>query len=428
MKKIVIYTQDGVRPDLKLVAKEGVEEFLSVFPEYKNSFKIEFRDDTNIQGKEISQAEFDALPDSPEKQSFIKSPRGTWLVPYKSMEWYIASSRAEDGSSNIDAKKLITLHTTCVVNNAETDVPICLVNNNLTPSCYGYTSGVTKTQNGTTSAADAIVVSMNACSSNKEFLKTVLIHELGHVFRATDNNRANTEENFGPHCTNDLCVMRQGDLQQQNNDRLQRKALHKPPFCNDCIESMREYLSHIPGITKEIIIDEFEESLEPLPHNNREWKKQFRDFYRNVATRDGDEYKEDLTKVNYVAHIKRSDGSRLEIEANNDYHVALGVVDKDGNDDIPSLKDMRDFVELAKSKNSNVSFNKDNEPEFNARLMIACLEFKPQPMTMSHKPEVNKEFLDQLEPQTRQHLQHLLNPQQQTRTLVIGNANSGASM
>ena len=42
-------------------------------------------------------------------------------------------------------------------------------------------------------------------------IKTVVQHELGHVFgMAADLNRSNTEYKLGPHCTNPGCVMRQG--------------------------------------------------------------------------------------------------------------------------------------------------------------------------------------------------------------------------
>lgn len=42
-------------------------------------------------------------------------------------------------------------------------------------------------------------------------IKTVLWHELGHVFGcAGDLRRSNTEEKIGEHCTNFGCVMRQG--------------------------------------------------------------------------------------------------------------------------------------------------------------------------------------------------------------------------
>ena len=42
-------------------------------------------------------------------------------------------------------------------------------------------------------------------------IRMVVQHELGHVFgMAADENRSNTEDNLGIHCTNPGCVMRQG--------------------------------------------------------------------------------------------------------------------------------------------------------------------------------------------------------------------------
>ena len=45
MKKIVIYTQNNVNPIQKLWAKEAAQDFIGMFPEYQNSFKIEFVED-----------------------------------------------------------------------------------------------------------------------------------------------------------------------------------------------------------------------------------------------------------------------------------------------------------------------------------------------------------------------------------------------
>ena len=170
-----------------------------------------------------------------------------------------------------------------------------------------------------------------------------------------------------------------------------------------------------PELTREVHVEHFRGSLPVLPHNNDNWKNDYRTFYQGVAQRDGDTYVESPDSANYLARIKRTDGSTLEIEANNEYNVALGATNTSDGTDIPSLKDMRDLVKLAQSKNSGMDFAADNDPEFNARLLIACLEAHPQPLKMRNQPEVTPEFLAQLKPETKRQLLFAMNPPQPQR-------------
>ena len=447
MKKIVLHIPAKMNRALKTAGKEAIEEFVSMFPEYKDSFRIEIRDDANIRGKEISQAEYDAMPDNETKRQCLASPRGTWLLPHKSMEWYILSSQVS-GSDKIDVKKMTTQQSAYVVNDENIEIPICLVNNNLSPSCYGYTGGVIKTKNGVETEAVSVVVSAKACQNNEDLIKTIIIHELGHVFNATHAGRANVVESNGPHCKNHLCIMGASDYPELNRERLRRKQNGNPPFCDECIASMRECMSRMPELTRRVQaqqmpqqpiqtpqpqqtpsvvskpysmpvaqrknpsamppLEQWHECLKPEPHNNREWKKDIREFYQNVAARDGDTYKENIKSQNYVARIKRADGSTLEIEANNEYNIALGRTKTPDGDNTPTIQDMRDLVKLAQQKRSGMNFSPDNTPEFNARLLIACLEAHPK-IAMKNQPHITSEFLTKLKPETKHHLQTIVN-------------------
>ncbi len=415
MKKFVIHTPNGINPSQKLQTKQAVEEFISMFPEYRNSFKVEFRDDANVTGKEIDQAQYDALPDNEQKRKFIKSSRGTWLVPHQSMEWYILSSQNSNGEINV--QNVAKLHGERISEADSNEIPICIVNGNVSPFCYGYTGGtITTFPDGRQVENSAVILSAKNCGNDPEFFKTIVIHELGHVFNATHSGRAHTVQQNGPHCTNALCIMGASNYQQLRDERLRRKNNVQPPFCDECIESMREYMSHMPELVREVHVERFRGCLPVLPHNNDNWKNDYRTFYQNVAQRDGDTYVESPDSVNYLARIKRADGSTLEIEANNEYNVALGATNTSDGTDVPSLKDMRDLVKLAQSKNSGMDFAADNDPEFNARLLIACLEARPAPLKMRNQPEVTPEFLAQLKPETKRLLQATLNPQQPQRS------------
>ena len=413
MKKIVIYAQNGVSPLHKKWANEAAQEFVAMFPEYKNSFRIEQKDDAHACNKEISQDEYDRLPDSEHKRKFIKTASGTWLVPYESMTWFVAQASRGLPRGVVDANKMTEAQVKYLEQNNSNDVFISIVKGkfkvaNADEILYGLTT-------------DNKTITLSAASCAEEYLfKTIFIHELGHVFKATHEGRTHITQdpNKGTHCTNASCIMGDDDYDGLAIEYQNRKMRRQPPFCDECIAAIRDCMSHMPELVKEVQpeqrtpqpADEFVETLPVLPHNNPSWKKDLRLFYKQVAEDRHYEYKENRQSQNYLAKLKRPDGSYLDIEANNEYHVALGATDSYGNDDIPSLNDMRDLVKYAQSKNSNMNFGQNNEPEFNARLMIACLEAH---CAMTNQPPITPEFLAQLDTQTKQQLQNALHPQPQ---------------
>ena len=411
MKKIVIYVQDGVSPLHKKWANEAAQEFVAMFPEYKNSFKIEQKDDAHASNKDISQAQYDLLPDGEHKRKFIKTTSGTWLVPYESMAWYVAQASLGLQKGVVDAYKMAKAQADFLDNNNSNDVFISIVKGNF------KVPNDTEVLYGLTHDNKTITLSAAACGEENLF-KTIFIHELGHVFKATHDSRAHITQDpsKGTHCTTPACIMGDDNYEGLAIEYQNRKMRKQPPFCDECIAAIRECMSHMPELVKEVQSeqrapqpeDEFIETLPVLPHNNPSWKKDLRLFYKQVAEDHHYEYKENRLSENYMAKLKKSDGSILNIEANNEYHVALGATDGNGNSDIPSLQDMRDLVKYAQSKNSNMNFGKNNEPEFNARLMIACMEAHCE---MKNQPQITPEFLAHLTPQTRQMLQNTLHPQ-----------------
>ncbi len=412
MKKIVIASQNGINPKYKKWAREATAEILSLFPEYKNSFTIEFRDDTNSPHKEISQTEYDNLPDDNHKLQFVKTARGTWLVPYESMEWFVEQAtkpNRRNGSDAVDVSILAGLQKARIEQKAKDEIVVSLLNGRFSPACFGYTLGDAIN-------AASVAISLDNCQ-DEEFFKTILMHEFGHVFNATHQQRSNVHYDpaLGPHCTNDDCIMGERDYHRLSQERLDRKNQNRPPFCNECIEEMRRYMERMPELSRELNVENRNTpSLPELPHNDDSWKNDFRVFYQNIANRDGFVYEEDEQTHNYLANIKRTDGSALNIEANNEYNIALGATDADGKSDYPKISDFEDVIALARKKKAGINFGKDNDNEYNARLLIACLEATPK-ISISNKPIVNEEFLASLQPATKARLLTAMQRQQQNQ-------------
>ena len=68
------------------------------------------------------------------------------------------------------------------------------------------------------------------------------------------------------------------------------------------------------------------------------------------------------------------------------------------------MERFKNLAEYAHNQGKKISFGNIKTPEFKARLMIACMEHKP-PVEMKNAPEINDDFLNSLEPKTRQKLQ-----------------------
>ncbi len=403
MKKIIIETPAGTHPKYKLWAKEAAEEMLALFPEYKSSFKAEFSDCRPQNKSEIDVNEYVSLPNDDYKQKFIKLPNGKYLVPYASEQWYLLAASAENrktGINGVDMAKYGQLKAENMVRTDSQDLVVTLLNEKLEPSFYGY--GIEKLN---------AVLSTQTCN-DKELFITIFMHEFGHILNATHDKRGNThyDADLGTHCTNDKCIMGESGYIGLTQERLERKKKNQPPFCDECIASMRATLENMPGLVKAVAVSH-DNALPVLPHNNDNWKDGWRKHYQAVAARDKAVYHEDAKNPNFVADITRADGSKLNLEANNEYNLSMGVVRDDGTDDIPSVKDFADVVAKAAKDNSQIEFASIEDDEFRARLLIACLEAQPR-MKTKGAPSITPAFLKNIDAQTKQRLEKAIQANQ----------------
>lgn len=146
------------------------------------------------------------------------------------------------------------------------------------------------------------------------------------------------------------------------------------------------------------------EKLEEINNsNNRSFKKAYREIFEPAARKEGSQYVENIRAKNYEAQIKKADGSVDYVEANSATNVSLSSKDKDGKVKVPGMERFENIVAYAKKKNARVAFGDIKTPEFKARLMIACLEAEPV-AKMNGQPNLDKEFLGQIEPETKSRL------------------------
>lgn len=424
MKKIVIETPSGTSPQHKLWVQEAAREMLEIFPEYKSSFKIEFDDCRPQQKTEIAQADFARLPDDDYKKKFIQLPNGSYLVPYASERWYLEQASAgnrQKGLTGVNMEEYARLKAENMIRNQSQDLVVTLLNEKIEPSFYGY--GIEKMN---------AVLSTLACD-DKDLFITIFMHEFGHILNATHQQRPHTKDNpdLGIHCTNDKCIMGENGFVGLTQERLSRKQKGQPPFCDECIASMRETLENMSGLVKAVTVSH-SNALPVLPHNNDNWKNGWRSHYKAIAARDKTVYHEDVKNPNFVADITRADGSKLNVEANNEYNLSLGIVTADGRDDIPTINDFADVVAKAAADDCQIEFADIADEEFKARLLVACLEASPR-MKTKGAPNITAAFLKKIDAQTKLRLQKAMQrqsqnapqPQQYNPNQPQPNSNSG---
>lgn len=396
-KVFVLEFEKGLDEKYKKWTREAVEDFLNLFPKYKDKFKV--KDDEPFTKNRIEELIRKAKlnnPDLDEQQiweKFEPQSDGTYWLKNVSIDWLLREA-SENG--RVDLEKWYNLK-----NNNRKYIPFSeplriSVCQRPTTFAYGIGGGF------------GPCLSAGTIGNDEGFFKDIVMHELGHTFNATHEERRNTVENLGSHCTDPDCLMYEYAYKPESYRR--RKNSNKPIFCKDCMESMHEYLRDTfahQNTQQQINIDTETkpEEIIKVPVDPKK-KVPFREFYQKVAQMEGSQYKEDLQANGFRASLLRNNGESLDVESNCEDFISLKGRDKDGNYKVPSLKDCADTVKLAQERNCIIDISPKSSAEFQARMLIACLEAK---METDRRPEITPEFLKQLEPATKARLLALLN-------------------
>ena len=265
-KHIFIVSQHGVESEYLKCVKEATEEFMSMFPQYKDDYPVrvlgEWRDrDYIVDSMGYSRLSAD------EKRKCIPTTTDEYMRPYKSTDWAMAEAKRSaylaGRPHQIDAMKLLDLMDEDPTVSAIPQININIVNDdavvvdeNGRPNNFVY--GVGRGDSG-------LVISLKRFKEKygdnpaylKEVIKTITIHELGHVFSATRDGRHNVanRDGYGAHCDCPDCIMRtdtKASAKKLTDDRLRRKREGKPPLCPECISSAEVSFACMRGNKQEI--------------------------------------------------------------------------------------------------------------------------------------------------------------------------------
>ncbi len=254
MKTFYFNFEDGLEQKYIDWTKEAVQDFINLFPEYKDNFATDegniSYDDLGILQKlaahnkqvyEERKKTGQSTEDFDEKsfwQMFEKLPDGSYKASLKKQ----IALATHNGM--VDIQKLSQLQADSAGNMHSSASPILV---NITKQkAHGNIRGI--------SSELSINISAGTCANLgytgedlKTYFKDIIIHELGHTFNATHEERQNTVENLGSHCTDKNCLMYEYAYTDESFNR--RKKL-KEPFCADCMTSMRDYMQNRLHFTK----------------------------------------------------------------------------------------------------------------------------------------------------------------------------------
>ena len=350
--------------------KETIAEFLKNFPEYKDKFEIlvydgnESRDDyIDLGNKKIKfNPSMRLLEDCLNK----RLPDGKHFFEYNNNTLF---------SNTEEANYLMWLFSEATKGNYYHSIGLT----NLAPNnnVLGYSSSIdhmigqidSENSNNALKASYTIMRTHNENGPiTEECFKDVLMHEIGHAFRAGHNNSTSA------HCNTPNCLMEQGE------DNIINKG-KRASFCSTCIKNMKKHMSFIftnntqaNGSKLKLNIFDSPQQLPPNDELSEEIRNIWRGFAKKLAQQMSWEYEEDKNKTIFRAKLKANDGSSTFICASSQNDVSLSAKNSDGTPKVPDLAVFKELVAKAQQSNQPISFGNIKSPEFKARLLIACME------------------------------------------------------
>lgn len=254
-KKLVLEFETGLPPKYKKWAKEAAENFVSLFPEYKDSLTVDIDGTpTHISRNELENIISRSTQASPQaiRNLFEEQPDGTFLRK-DSLDWHIKNSKVSDA---VDLGKILDAKTqkhavpekqSVYYTGGPLLISVCN-QKGCGKSGGHYVFGARGMSNSIGGPCIAVKTCEDVCRGYSEreleaYFKDIIIHELGHSFNATHEERKNCVENLGAHCTDPACLMYEYAYTSTSFNRRQTEN-NDNPFCRDCMEAMHDYMQN----------------------------------------------------------------------------------------------------------------------------------------------------------------------------------------
>lgn len=265
-KNIFVITQNAVEPCFGQWAKEAAVEFMEMFPEYKGDYPVTNISNWGSDRKYSSHLEYARTPENM-RSEYIQLPDGRFLTPFESVDWAMAMARFSARKEGypvgyINADKLLDLMNRDPTVREVPQIDINLVNDDIYAhngkgqqyQVYGF-GRPDKEEELSVGAVLSVRHLKETYGDNPEYMKevfkTLVMHELGHVFGATWEMRkyVSNRDGCGQHCTCPDCIMRtthgRSGNEKLTDDRLNNKRERKPPLCPLCHAAVKIYMAQL---------------------------------------------------------------------------------------------------------------------------------------------------------------------------------------
>lgn len=293
-KKIILEFENGIDPKYKKWTREAAQKFVSFFPEFKDNFEVEFDRSSFFSKAEVEDIALRSTQVSKQDvwDMFERQADGSYLRK-NSIDWQINQAST---NGKVDLQQWLTQK-----GGGRASVPLD------EPLRISVAARGTTFAYGISNQAFGPCLSASACGSDEAYFKDIVMHELGHSFDASHEKRKNTVEELGMHCTDADCLMYKHAYKQKYFN--QRQALQQDnPFCNDCMESMREYMQNTLKMTRtknNVNLQDNENFLDCTNQTEVAFLKAYDDYRynSNLIRKDEDVF---LDKMLLLAEMRRN--------------------------------------------------------------------------------------------------------------------------
>lgn len=237
-RDVFIVSQTGVNPVYNKWAKEALQEWFTMFPDYKDRYPITDLGAWKDRKHEVDKYEYATLSKN-EKEQCLPVSGGKYLRPYKSVDWFVGNAVLNGLNRGFRNNEICSDEFISQLNQDPTrsnfpQLNISLVQNSLKPNNNPGSPGFIY---GHSSRGVGTVISVGKLSEmplkqREMFFKALVMHEFTHVCSVREG-----------HCLNKDCIM-----EDWNTDIVKawqkNKADNKPPLCAECWASCGAFFAH----------------------------------------------------------------------------------------------------------------------------------------------------------------------------------------
>ena len=169
---------------------------------------------------------------------------GNKLIPYQSVDWYV-SEAYDQSKKQIYGNSIVMNLLNEPWQKGQPHYDILILKRDLYFNGYNFALGYAATDKLAISSVFRIEQWLPYDKyMHSEVFKTIVMHEIGHMFGLVNSRRPDVEENHGLHCKQPLCIMRQGTSLEPWIKYTNERLGSGKPLCPNCLHDLYNYFAN----------------------------------------------------------------------------------------------------------------------------------------------------------------------------------------